>query len=153
MYVEQGASAISGVAEAEDRDAAAAATAAGDADLGERMLRAEVRVDGTGHAAGGAHPATDPDAAANAAKVKAANPNARGQFGWHMWSQALVNGHWIDLDATLHIPYSIGHVLVGTSSMADKEAHNNHMQMAALIGNLDIVVREVRYDWEDKGSR
>ena len=76
-----------------------------------------------------------------------------GQFGWHMWSQALINAHWHDLDATLHIPYSIGHVLVGTSSMADKEAHNNHMQMAALIGNLDIVVREVRYDWEDKGSR
>tara|TARA_B100000795_G_scaffold249402_1_gene216903 strand:- start:86 stop:241 length:156 start_codon:yes stop_codon:yes gene_type:complete len=42
----------------------------------------------------------------------------------------------------------VGHVLVGTSSMADKEAHNNHMQMAALIGNLAISVHEVRYDWE-----
>jgi len=39
-------------------------------------------------------------------------------------------------------------VLVGTSSMADKEAHNNHMQMAALIGNLAMSVREVRYDWK-----
>jgi hypothetical protein len=71
-----------------------------------------------------------------------------GQFGWHMWSQALINGHWHDLDATLHVPYTIGHVLVGTSSMADKEAHNNHMQMAALIGNLAITVHKVRYDWE-----
>jgi len=71
-----------------------------------------------------------------------------GQFGWHMWSQAMINGHWHDLDATLHIPYSVGHVLVGTSSMADKEAHNNHMQMAALIGNLAMTVREVRYDWK-----
>ena len=71
-----------------------------------------------------------------------------GQFGWHMWSQAMINGHWHDLDATLHIPYSVGHVLVGTSSMADKEAHNNHMQMAALIGNLAMSVREVRYDWK-----
>ena len=58
-----------------------------------------------------------------------------------------------DLDATLHIPYSVGHVLVGTSSMADKEAHNNHMQMAALIGNLNIVVREVRHDWKQEGGQ
>jgi len=71
-----------------------------------------------------------------------------GQFGWHMWSQAQINGHWHDLDATLHIPYSVGHVLVGTSSMADKEAHNNHMQMAALIGNLAMEELDVSYDWE-----
>ena len=37
--------------------------------------------------------------------------------------------------------------------MADKEAHNNHMQMAALIGNLDITVREVRYDWKEDGAK
>jgi len=81
--------------------------------------------------------------------VESSMPTTSGQFGWHMWSQALINGAWYDLDATLHIPYSVGHVLVGTSSMADKEAHNNHMQMAALIGNLAITVREVRYDWKD----
>ena len=27
--------------------------------------------------------------------------------------------------------FSVGHVLVGTSSMSDREAHTNHMQMAA----------------------
>jgi len=151
VYVEQGASAISGVADPEDRDAAAAATWAGEADFGEHILRAEVHVEGTGHVAGGAHPATDPVAAANAAKVKAANPNARGQFGWHMWSQAMINGRWIDLDATLHVPFSVGHVLVGTSSMSDKEAHNNHMQMAALIGNLEIDLLGVSHVWEKQG--
>ncbi|KAL3893309.1 MAG: hypothetical protein SGPRY_014320, partial [Prymnesium sp.] len=53
--------------------------------------------------------------------------------------EALINGKWYDFDATLHYPhYSVGHVLVGTSSMSDKEAHNNHMQMAALIGNLEM---------------
>ena len=31
-----------------------------------------------------------------------------GQFGWHMWSQALINGHWHDHDATLHVPYTVG---------------------------------------------
>ena len=84
--------------------------------------------------------------------IERGTPTTSGQFGWHMWSQAMIKGHWYDLDATLHIPYSVGHVLVGTSSMADKEAHNNHMQMAALIGNLDIVVREVRYDWQEEGT-
>ncbi len=123
--------------------------------------------------------------------VERGGATTSGQFGWHMWSQAMINGHWCapalpglpprpsapprppqtppppsittpparaparryDLDATLHIPYSVGHVLVGTSSMADKEAHNNHMQMAALIGNLDITVREVRYDWKEDGAK
>jgi len=69
----------------------------------------------------------------------------KGQFGWHMWTQALINGKWYDFDATLHEAFSVGHVLVGTSSMSDKEAHNNHMQMAALIGNLEMDLLEVRH--------
>lgn len=154
VYVEQGANAISGVADLNDDD-----------DLGERVVRAEVSakdgsaaaVDGGGAAAvdGGAagaqpkaHPATDAVGAANAEKHRAANPDARGQFGWHMWSQAMVNGRWIDLDATLHVPFSVGHVLVGTSSMSDKEAHNNHMQMAALIGNLEIDMLGFSHEWK-----
>mmetsp|Transcript_12188 Transcript_12188/g.30320 ORF Transcript_12188/g.30320 Transcript_12188/m.30320 type:complete len:406 (-) Transcript_12188:386-1603(-) len=71
---------------------------------------------------------------------------AGSHFGWHMWTQALVGGKWYDFDATLHYRhYSVGHVLVGTSSMSDKEAHNNHMQMAALIGNLEMDLLEVRH--------
>jgi len=71
-----------------------------------------------------------------------------GQLGWHMWSQALIDGHWHDLDATLHVPYSVGHVLVGTSTMSDKEAQNSHMNMAPLVGNLAIAVREVGHGWD-----
>ena len=82
--------------------------------------------------------------------VDPAGGRLTGQYGWHMWTQALIAGKWIDLDATLHLPFTVGHVLVGTSSMADKDAHNNHMQMAALIGNLAITVDEVGYDWEPK---
>jgi hypothetical protein len=67
------------------------------------------------------------------------------QFGWHMWTQALVNSVWIDLDATLHVPYNVGHILVGTSSMADVEGHYQHMGMAGLIGNLDMVLVKQRY--------
>jgi hypothetical protein len=61
------------------------------------------------------------------------------------WTQALIKGKWYDFDATLHETYTVGHVLVGTSSMSDKEAHNNHMQMAALIGNLEMDLLEVRH--------
>ena len=43
---------------------------------------------------------------------QASAASADGQFGWHMWSQALINGHWHDLDATLHVPYTVGHVLL-----------------------------------------
>ena len=80
--------------------------------------------------------------------VDPAGGRLTGQYGWHMWTQALIAGKWIDLDATLHLPFTVGHVLVGTSSMADKDAHNNHMQMAALIGNLEITVHDVSHSFE-----
>ena len=41
----------------------------------------------------------------------------------------------------------MGHVLVGTSTMSDKEAQNSHTQMAALVGNLAITVQEVGHEW------
>ena len=90
-----------------------------------------------------------------------------------------VNGRWIDLDATLHVPYSVGHVLVGTSSMSGGGAykagptrrslawvHNtpgwphlpashslthhsltHSLQMAALIGNLEIDLLGFSHEW------
>ena len=158
VYVEQGGSAISGMSEGGGAEANADSD-----DLGERVVRTEVKADGSaaagknagGNAADAAaaevpHPATDAVAAANAEKARKANPEARGQFGWHMWSQAMVNGRWIDLDATLHVSFSVGHVLVGTSSMSDKEAHNNHMQMAALIGNLEIDLLGFSHEWKQQ---
>ena len=52
----------------------------------------------------------------------------------------------------MHEAFSVGHVLVGTSSMSDKEAHNNHMQMAALIGNLEMDLLDVRHtDFAKRG--
>jgi len=35
--------------------------------------------------------------------------------------------------------------------MSDKEAHNNHMQMAALIGNLEIDLLGVSHEWDKQG--
>lgn len=70
-------------------------------------------------------------------------------YGWHMWTQALVDGRWIDLDATQPIPYHAGHVLTGVSSLADGVGDSNLAAMMALIGNLDIEVIEVGYGSDD----
>ena len=45
----------------------------------------------------------------------------RWQRAWSgtLWSQALINGHWHDLDATLDVPFHGGHILTSTSSMVD----------------------------------
>lgn len=67
-----------------------------------------------------------------------------GTFGWHMWTQALINGAWIDLDATLPMPYSPGHVLVATSPLSDGWGQADLIRLLALLGNLEIEVVEVR---------
>ncbi|MHC4107747.1 MAG: transglutaminase-like domain-containing protein, partial [Planctomycetota bacterium] len=41
----------------------------------------------------------------------------RDIFGWHMWTQALIDGAWVDLDATLDRRYHAAHVLTATSSL------------------------------------
>ncbi|MHC5022682.1 MAG: transglutaminase-like domain-containing protein [Planctomycetota bacterium] len=67
----------------------------------------------------------------------------RDIFGWHMWTQALVDGHWIDLDATLSKPYHAGHVLTSTASFADGATDRELVSMIMLMGNLRIDVLEV----------
>jgi transglutaminase-like putative cysteine protease len=67
-------------------------------------------------------------------------------FGWHMWTQALVNGHWIDLDATLPGTYHAGHVLVSTSGMSDSTTTNEMSALLTMLGNIQIEVVDVEYD-------
>lgn len=66
-------------------------------------------------------------------------------FGWHMWTQALIDGRWVDFDATLDRRYDAAHVLVGTSSLADGVGGMNMESMLMLMGNLRIEVVEVAY--------
>ncbi|UCD76307.1 MAG: transglutaminase domain-containing protein [Phycisphaerales bacterium] len=63
-----------------------------------------------------------------------------GVFGWHMWTQALIDGKWVDLDATLPVRYHAGHVLTGTSSLADGAAGGDLSALMLLVGNLDIEI-------------
>ena len=64
-------------------------------------------------------------------------------FGWHMWTQALIDGAWVDLDATLPVPFTVGHVLVATSSLEDGDGQRELMKLLGLLGNLDVEVVRV----------
>jgi hypothetical protein len=58
---------------------------------------------------------------------------------WHMWSQALINGRWHDLDATLDVPFHGGHILTSTSSMVDiLSLRSSELEMMKLIGALEV---------------
>jgi transglutaminase-like putative cysteine protease len=71
-------------------------------------------------------------------------PGVVGSFAWHAWSQAMIGGNWVDLDATLHTSaYSVGHVLMGTSGMDDGAGHSDEMVMVSMIGNLEMEVDSV----------
>jgi len=67
-------------------------------------------------------------------------------FGYHMWTQALldVNGEptWVDLDATFpdHIVMDATHIALGVASMADDEAFDGLVGMVPLMGNLEIEI-------------
>ena len=63
-----------------------------------------------------------------------------GVFGWHMWSQALIDGKWIDLDATLATPYSVGHIATITSSLSDEDFGAEMACMLPTIGNLEVEI-------------
>jgi len=70
-----------------------------------------------------------------------------GVFGYHMWTQALVEApggglQWINLDATLPdiYPYDATHLIISTSSLADGQSQNFLVATAPLIGKLKIEV-------------
>ena len=66
-----------------------------------------------------------------------------GAFGWHMWTQALIDGAWVDLDATLPVPFTVGHILVATSSLEDGDGQRQLMALLGLLGNLEIEIVRV----------
>lgn len=70
----------------------------------------------------------------------------RGIFGYHMWTQALIekNGakRWIDLDATLPpgTPTDATHIAVSVSALGDGEMQTSMMNLVPLLGRLEIKV-------------
>lgn len=64
-------------------------------------------------------------------------------FGWHMWTQALIDGRWVDLDATLPAAFTPGHVLVATSAMQDGDGQRELIALLGLLGNLNIEIVQI----------
>lgn len=70
----------------------------------------------------------------------------RNIFAWHMWTQAWVEGRWIDLDATIDRPFSAAHILVDTSALNNGVLGDEFARLLALMGNLEIEVVDVGYE-------
>ncbi len=68
----------------------------------------------------------------------------RDVFGWHMWTQALLDGRWIDLDATLPEGrrFHAGHIAVGSSAQEQGALDAEWSALVTLIGNIRIEVLE-----------
>jgi len=66
-------------------------------------------------------------------------------FGYHAWTQAWIDGRWIDLDAVLGGPrdFDATHILLTTSPMADGQWSNDLVDLAPLIGRIDIEVQSL----------
>jgi len=74
-------------------------------------------------------------------RMDVGKPN--GIFGWHFWSQALVDGKWIDLDATMDGKYSVGHITSATSALETESMNADMVDILALIGNMEIEIVEI----------
>jgi transglutaminase-like putative cysteine protease len=66
-----------------------------------------------------------------------------GIFGWHMWTQAQIGDRWVDFDATLPERYHAGHVLTGTSALAEGGLAAELASSISLMGNLQIEVLDL----------
>jgi len=74
----------------------------------------------------------------------------RDVFGYHMWTQAWLDidgkgARWVDLDATLPAgrTFDATHIALAVSSMSDDNALNDMIQIAPMIGAIQLQVGEV----------
>lgn len=67
-------------------------------------------------------------------------------FGYHMWTQAWLGGRWVDLDATLgaDTPFDATHITLGASDMDDANWTNDIVELAPMMGALEIEVQRVK---------
>ncbi len=68
----------------------------------------------------------------------------RDLFGYHMWAQAWIGDRWLDLDATLPVPFDAAHIAFGTSALNDDRSTLKELaRLATFIGQASIRVLEV----------
>ena len=70
---------------------------------------------------------------------------ARDLFGYHMWTQAWVGDRWLDLDATLSVPFDAAHITIGTTALNDDTGTLSELaRLATFIGRARIRVLDDR---------
>ncbi len=64
----------------------------------------------------------------------------RHVFVHHMWTQAWIDGRWVDLDATLdpRRAFTATHVALSTNKMEDGQFDNDLLTMSTLVGQMRI---------------
>lgn len=68
---------------------------------------------------------------------------SRQVFGYHMWTQARLDGRWVDLDASFPDRFDATHIAFATSALADGGAGGSGLQsLVTVIGRLQITVVE-----------
>ena len=68
----------------------------------------------------------------------------RGCYAWHMWTQAIVDGQWRDLDATLDgRAFHAGHILAATGAQDGPSIDPAFAGMVMSVGNLSVDVVSV----------
>ena len=65
-------------------------------------------------------------------------------FGYHMWTQAWIDGQWVDLDATILNVFDAAHIAMVVSSAGQGQTLNDMVKLTPLIGRLSINVLSVR---------
>lgn len=77
-------------------------------------------------------------------------------FGYHMWSQALLETdkgpRWVDLDATFPdaIPFDATHITLSTTDLMGDDAASSLMPIATVMGRLSIKVDAIEHAGEAK---
>ena len=71
----------------------------------------------------------------------------RDLFGYHMWTQAWIDGRWLDLDATLEVPFDAGHITMAWSALADSSSALVDLAAAApWMGRVRIEIESLGYE-------
>ena len=70
----------------------------------------------------------------------------RDAYGWHMWTQALIDGRWVDLDAVLPAPgprFDGSHLMTGASAADGASLDADLARIVDLMGDTVIEVRSI----------
>jgi hypothetical protein len=71
---------------------------------------------------------------------------AQDVFGYHVWTQAHLDGRWVDLDPTIagDSAFDAAHIALAVSPMSDGSLVNSLVEIAPLLGSLEIETVSVK---------